>query len=485
MEVAKEQAISDPAFSIIVPVRNRWGPRLRNCMMGLEIQTLQPLEIIVADYGSTEQGHEAMMKTLDDFNCSVYYYRTNEVWSLAIARNMGIRRSNARCRNVAAIDADLILESRVVEALAKSHESGPRSYISCFIRMLMPKVWPHLEKFLKNCGVSEQFFYEGCMAVSMAEYRKLADCMAEYRKLYPSNLDENPDNFELPQDFAMLRKREFWPSAGWGGLTSAPRSWLFKVRGFDERMKFWGAEDKDLWKRAGLDNMDRYRINDLRQGGTEIYHQFHDDGLSWDQTRLTRKRMAQIEWNKLLAEKDYTLMRNNDIWGLWQSPRSNYMLKIKDARKPEVVVNEQKNPRYRRAQYMGSSGLNRIITIDVDNIVVGVPEAHRDWWNWQIYIDTWSIIDAAPDTAVEELPLYGTILRNTGQQSIARRSTRIHVELYLKIKAEGFDPDRPKRISGYLQRDGKVWLNNGHHRVSMIKHFGTPRKVKVMILGRR
>jgi len=276
MEHSREREGGAPVYSIVVPITHGEGkrelnPRLRNCMKSIEDQTLQPLEVIVADYGSKEDGHEEIMEALEDFDCSVYYYPdTDGIWNLSKARNMGIRRS--QCENVAAVDADVILEPRVMEVLSKAHASRPRSLISCFARFLKPDAWPG-----------------------------------------------GPTDLDLPEDFLKLREMGFWPSAGWGTVVSAPRSWFFKVRGFDERMKFWGAEDGDLWKRAGLDGMDRYRINDLEEANTGVYHQFHDDCLSWDQSRLTRKEAAQIAWNKTLMAKDYTILRNNDNWGLWKT----------------------------------------------------------------------------------------------------------------------------------------------------------------------
>jgi len=274
LEHSKEREGEPPVFSVVIPTthgegKRALGPRLRNCMKSLVNQTLQPLEIIVADYGSSEDGHEELMKILEPFDCSVYYYpHTDGIWNLSKARNMGIRRSQC---DFAAVDADVILEPRVIEILSKAHASRPRSLISCFARFLKPDAWP-----------------------------------------------EGPTDLDFPEGFFKLREMEFWPSAGWGTVVSVDRSWFFKVRGFDERMKFWGAEDKDLWKRAGLDGMDRYRINDLQEDDTEIYHQFHDDCLSWDQSKLTKEEADQIKWNKLLAEKDYTLIRNNDNWGLWK-----------------------------------------------------------------------------------------------------------------------------------------------------------------------
>lgn len=279
MEHSREREGDPPAYSIVIPVTHGEGkralnPRMQNCLKSIENQTLQPLEVIVADYGSTEEGHEEIMKVLENFDCSVYYYPTTDgIWNLSKARNMGIRRSNPRCENIASVDADVILEPRVMEVLSKAHASRPRSYISSFVRFLIPDAAPGRSR---------------------------------------------AQDFDFPEGFLKLREMRFWRSAGWGTLTSAPRSWMFKVRGFDERMKFWGAEDMDLWKRAGLDGMDCYRINDLEEEDTEIYHQFHDDCLSWDQTRLTKEEEAQIKWNKMIASGDNTLMRNKDNWGLWQ-----------------------------------------------------------------------------------------------------------------------------------------------------------------------
>ncbi|KKM46524.1 hypothetical protein LCGC14_1559780 [marine sediment metagenome] len=266
VELARECVVEDPVFTVIVPVRDRWGARLRNCVGSIALQTLQPLEIIIADYGSTAEGHKEIMETVEPFDCSVYYYPTNEIWSLSIARNMGIRRSS--CDQVAVVDADLILESRVLEVLLDSHLSRPSSYISCFIRMLIVEF----------------------------------------------------GDVQMPEGFAELKEIDYWASAGFGGLVSAARSWYFKVRGFDERLKFWGSEDGDLWKRAGLDGMDRYRLNDLNQENVGIYHQYHkgcfSGSLPEHRASTTEEQRRRMRWNKMIFERDHTVLRNNDMWGL-------------------------------------------------------------------------------------------------------------------------------------------------------------------------
>jgi len=154
---------------------------------------------------------------------------------------------------------------------------------------------------------------------------------------------------------------------------------------------------------------------------------------------------------------------------------------------------------------LNEQSVDYVHIVDVDDIILGVPAVSQGWWNWETYLSTWRIIDDAPDTPVEELPLYRTMRRhyariddrrlkrelvilnlpNGDRDSVARGWVCRHVELYLRIKEMGFDPDQPKRIEGHMRRDGKVWLHDGHHRVSMIKHLGEPKRIKVNIIGRR
>ena len=277
MELARKGKKEGPIFTVVVPVRNRGGARLRNCIKSISLQSMQPLEIIIADYGSSSEGHADIMETVEPFDCTVYYYPTDKVWSLALARNIGIRRANGYY--VVVVDADLILEHEVVETLLLAHQSDSNSYISCFIRMLKSSILQEIE--------------------------------------FPAPRRPGPPG-PLPDAFAQLKEIDFWPSAGWGGLVSATKSWYFKVRGFDERMKFWGAEDSDLWKRAGLDGMNRLRINDFNLPDTGVYHQWHDDCLSWDQSKLSKEQQQQITWNKMIRAKDFTVIRNNEKWGLWE-----------------------------------------------------------------------------------------------------------------------------------------------------------------------
>ena len=250
---------SQPMLTVVIPVRNIRGPRIRNCIRSLELQKLKNFTTIIADYGSSVEKFSKLLKDLENFNCIIYRYPTNEVWSLSVARNIGIRR--ARGKIVATLDADLILEPNVLSILVKLYEE-----------------------------------LENPLVVS---------CVCNLRKKTVL------DKIRLPRDydkFRMLCK----PRSGIGGLMSAPLEWWYKVRGFEERMKGWGVEDDDLRKRAKKDGMKICNIQSLELPKTKVYHQWHpkyvypiEYGGMWNQNY------------KIFKDSGDILIRNDESWGLW------------------------------------------------------------------------------------------------------------------------------------------------------------------------
>lgn len=144
------------------------------------------------------------------------------------------------------------------------------------------------------------------------------------------------------------------------------------------------------------------------------------------------------------------------------------------------------------------------IRVDIDDIEIGVHPNSKSWWNWNSYIETWKIIDCDPNTPIEKLPLYKTMKKHyssisdkrlrfeldllglkTGDRAdVARGWVKRHVELYKKIKNEGFNEKKAKRIRVRRGRttNGKVVLSDGHHRISMLKHLGKPRNIEVVVI---
>lgn len=254
-----------PILTAVIPVRNIWGTRIVNCLKSLRLQTLKFFDIIVSDYGSSDDAFKNLMKNLEPFRCTVYRCSTKAVWSLSIARNIGVRRATGKI--VATIDADLILEPSVLEAVVNTHRRKPKSLVTNSV-----------------CDLNE-------------------------------SVDLN--QIEIPRDFEMLREN-CEARFGVGGLMSAPRTWWFKVRGFDERMKGWGAEDDDLRKRANLDGRKHLDLQSLGLPQSRVFHQWHPKPWLVQSEQLTEEQLHKlwIKNNRIFRRVDKVL-RNDKHWGIF------------------------------------------------------------------------------------------------------------------------------------------------------------------------
>ena len=265
VETVQLHEVEEPAYSVVIPIRNRHGHILRNCLKSVELQTLQPLELIIVDYGSTEENYEKLMKRLPD--CTVYRYETDEPWSLAIARNIGLRRATAE--HSCSIDADLILEPRVLEVAHGIHTEHPRIYMSNHTVLLNPAAI-------------------------------------------------DPEAISLPQDYEKLVTSHWaYLSEGWGGFVSASTHWWHECWGFDERMTVWGWEDVDMWKRAARAGMDRRRLNDTTEPESRIFHIYHPN-VQLEAYKLgDDETLATIRRNEKLTKASKDIRHNDENWGVW------------------------------------------------------------------------------------------------------------------------------------------------------------------------
>ena len=249
-------------FTVVVPVRNRYGSRLRNCLRSIELQTVDA-EIFIADYGSTTENHIKTMKLAP--KSKSFHYLTDEPWSLSAARNIGLRRTDTEYAMV--FDADLIMEPCVLESLLVLHKMDPNTYISTQVVLL-------------DTG----------------------------------SIDI--DALELPRDYEQLKHaKATYRSEGWGGLGSAHRDWWYESRGFDERMKWWGWEDVDMWKRVGRAGLKRVRLSDMNMPETQVYHQWHPNTQLEALQRQNEEILNHIILNERLSKRTPTIKRNDENWG--------------------------------------------------------------------------------------------------------------------------------------------------------------------------
>jgi len=244
-------------ISVVIPFRNRTGIRLFHCLVSLRTQTIKPNEIIISDYGSTYAKHKDLMYLVNGFNTKVIYTPTDDVWSRSKAINIGIRHTDSKSLHVLIVDIDLILERNFLKELQSKLDDQSFTYV------------------------------------------------------IPYFLQEPPRSYNIPFEFESLLQRctrTRWKAYG---CVCLPRKWLFKVRGYDERMKIWGAEDNDIVKRAELSGLKKVNIS------SRIIHQWHPDSLQLMKEKYGEEIVInQVAENRRIYTTDNSIVRNDANWGL-------------------------------------------------------------------------------------------------------------------------------------------------------------------------
>jgi len=275
VETIRTQYVENPELSIVVPIGNRFGSRIINVMKGLELQTVDNIEIIVVDYGSIPIWHKKLMENLEPFDCTIYYYPTTDIWSLTISRNIGLRRAHGKYTGT--IDGDCIPERDVAKLTLAVLKEDTRAFM-----------------------IRQPFFL---------------DTFSDF--LFDLSL---PEDYER---LARARGRYIQPSLGAYMATS--KEWWFKVRGFDERMRGWGSDDWDIWQRALRDGRRCKKFGPPTDIGsptiqspfprTEIYHQWHPETWLREEIGDTCFNMLRKRNQEIRAEK--TIVRNDENWGVF------------------------------------------------------------------------------------------------------------------------------------------------------------------------
>lgn len=264
VQTIKSSSLTQPTLTVVIPTRNVAGSRIRNCVRSLELQSLKSFTTIISDYGSSANELNELMKDIENFDCTICRYSTDKVWSLSIARNIGIRRATGKI--IVTVDADLILESNVLSMIMEQHGKIENSFIVSTV-----------------CDLHESV---------------------------------NLENICFPDDYEKFKTCV--PRIGFGGVMSASREWWHKVRAFDERMVGWGAEDNDMWRRAGADGRSLLDIQTLGLPYTKVYHQWHPFPLLIKTKQVSEKQFKELRRiNKKIWKYDETVIRNDENWGLW------------------------------------------------------------------------------------------------------------------------------------------------------------------------
>lgn len=115
MKNEKEEVIKMPIVSVCVPVYNSES-YLRQCLDSIRNQTLQDIEIICVDDGSTDNSL-AILKEYEDLDNRIIVIAQDENKGVGAARNIAIRI--ARGQYMSFIDSDDFIEPEMYESLYK------------------------------------------------------------------------------------------------------------------------------------------------------------------------------------------------------------------------------------------------------------------------------------------------------------------------------------------------------------------------------
>ncbi len=248
--------MSEPVISVVIPIRNRGGDRVGNCLRSLRWQDAPPgsFEVVLSDFGSDPQPLEALRALAAEYDARVVHTPTRALWNRSRALNLGIRA--ARGEYVFCTDADMIFEANFVSTLlAAQADAGGGAMVLCKCRDLPEDV--------------------------------------------PEQRWESPD---YPQ---LLARASFRPRLGTGACQMARRSFFHEIRGYDEKFVFWGAEDGDMTRRA------------LRYGLAPVWIEERTSMLhQWHPTMRTQRPFLKFLNDARFHLTKYQLRKNDARWGL-------------------------------------------------------------------------------------------------------------------------------------------------------------------------
>ena len=231
--------MSEAAISAVIPLRNRTGIRLENCLRSLRWQKLPApaeLEIVLSDFGSDPE-HASSIETLaKKYDARVVRTRTAETWNRSRALNVALR--SVRSPISFCTDADMLFEGSFVPTILDELRNAPgRALVLC------------------RC-------------------RDLPD-------LGPERPFEERDYPELKAQATMR------VAMGTGACQATSTDWFNSVGGYDEKYVYWGFEDKDMVHRAAKAGLELHWIHER----TSMLHQWHPKTIA--------DRRARVYLNKI------------------------------------------------------------------------------------------------------------------------------------------------------------------------------------------
>lgn len=172
--------------SVIVPVYNT-KEYLNKCLDSLINQTLQELEIIVVDDGSTDGSTEIIRKYEREYPNKVkVFYKQNG--GQASARNLGLKKVSGEY--IGFFDSDDFADLNMFESLYKKAKDEQADFVGCAYRDLMyrngKKIIIHNYLGNKVCDIPRKMFFNAIVCPFTSFYR--ADVIRNSGAIFPEGV---------------------------------------------------------------------------------------------------------------------------------------------------------------------------------------------------------------------------------------------------------------------------------------------------------
>jgi hypothetical protein len=252
--------------TVIIPIRDRAGQRLRNTLRSLQWQSAgRPAQVLVVSHGSRPE-IDADLENLcrEESATLMRIAKPSDAWNKSLALNIGIRAAEQPI--IMTMDADLILAPNFLSVVIERVRRDPPALVLCRISDL--------------------------------------PCKASL----PSGREALLASFDQLRAMTTLRF-----TAASGGIQAASRTFFVSIRGYDEDLAWWGAMDGDLLIRARLMGLALDWIEDR----TAMLHQWHPRKFAV-LTHPAQIREAQRAWKRnhaLVRSRQHVIQRNPKGWG--------------------------------------------------------------------------------------------------------------------------------------------------------------------------
>jgi glycosyltransferase involved in cell wall biosynthesis len=248
-----------------------WPEALSLCLESVLKQTILPLEIIIADDGSTDDTAELIEAFRKKSPVPVFHvWHPDEGFQLAKIRNRAI--ANASCPYIIQIDGDLILHRNFIKDHLRIREEG---YFVSGSRVLLSQ--KTTRSLIEHNSIDIQKHYQGS-------------------KNFLNRFRSYPLRKLLSKKYKTSGKHKFYVK---GCNMAFWKKDLLTVNGYNEIFKGWGNEDSELAIR--LINAD-IKKKFLKMGGI-TYHMYHKEASRENEAENIKFMDETLQAKKKWSEK--------------------------------------------------------------------------------------------------------------------------------------------------------------------------------------